>query len=139
MAIQTRNGDRTSVNSPKCTSSDFVNFLISTYQACTCSEASRCFPNETDPITHDSIKRLLERQPHHTEALYNEAKRMIEHDKGVLVIDDSTLDKSYSHQIDIVTRQWSGKHHRVVQGINLISTVWTDGTATSLFILQPTF
>jgi len=27
------------------------------------------------------------------------------------------------------TRHWSGKHHRVVQGINLISTIWTDGSA----------
>jgi hypothetical protein len=24
---------------------------------------------------------------------------------------------------------WSGKHHEVVQGINLISLVWTDGDA----------
>ncbi|WML68142.1 MAG: hypothetical protein METHP_01730 [Methanoregula sp. SKADARSKE-2] len=28
-----------------------------------------------------------------------------------------------------LTRHWSGKHHRVVQGINLISTIWTDGSA----------
>jgi len=117
------------VNPPKCTSSNFFNFLISTYQACTCSEACRCLPNETESIAHDSVKRLLERQPHHTEALYDKAKRMVKHDKGVLVIDDSTLDKPYSHQIEMVTRHWSGKHHRVVQGINLISTIWTDGTA----------
>ena len=126
---QTRNGDRPSVNPPKCTSSDFVNFLISTYQACSCSEASRCLPDEPGSIAHDSVKRLLERQPHHTEALYDEAKRLIRADEGVLVIDDSTLDKPYSHQIELVTRHWSGKHHRVVQGINLISTIWTDGSA----------
>ena len=29
--------------------------------------------------------------------------------------------------MDLVTRHWSGKHHRVVLGINLISLVWTDG------------
>jgi len=117
------------VNPPKCTSSDFVNFLISTYQTCSCTEASRCLPEEPKSIAHDSVKRLLERQPHHTEALYNEAKRLIRADEGVLVIDDSTLDKPYSHQIELVTRHWSGKHHRVVQGINLISTIWTDGTS----------
>ena len=39
------------------------------------------------------------------------------------------MDKPYSHQIELVTRHWSGKHHRVVQGINLISTIWTDGSA----------
>jgi len=117
------------VNPPKCTSSNFVNSLISTYQACSYSEASRCLPGEPESIAHVSVKRLLERQPHHTEVLYNEAKRLIRADEGVLVIDDSTLDKPYSHQIELVTRNWSGKHHRVVQGINLISTIWTDGSA----------
>jgi putative transposase len=117
------------VNPPKCTSNDFINFLIATYQTCSCTEASRCLPTESEPIAHDSVKRLLERQPHHTEALYNEAKPMIRHNDGVLVIDDSTLDKPYSHEIELVTRHWSGKHHRVVQGINLISTIWTDGKA----------
>jgi len=61
--------------------------------------------------------------------LYNEAKPLIRLKDGVLVIDDSTLDNPYSHQIELVTRHWSGKHHRVVQGINLISTIWTDGSA----------
>ena len=29
--------------------------------------------------------------------------------------------------IDLVGRHWSGKHHRVVQGIDLVSLLWTDG------------
>lgn len=117
------------MNRAKCTNDKFINFLIATYQACTCSEASRCLSNESESIAHDSVKRLLERQPHHTEALYIEAKRIIKQDEGVLVIDDSTLDKPYSQKIELVTRHWSGKHHRVVKGINLISTIWTDGSA----------
>jgi hypothetical protein len=118
------------VNPAKCTSDNFINFLIATYQACTCSEeASRCLSNESEAIAHDSVKRLLERQPHHTEAFYTEAKQLILQDEGVLVIDDSTLDKPYSHRIELVTRHWSGKHNRVVQGINLISMIWTDGSA----------
>ena len=116
------------MNPPKCTSDDFINFLIASYQACSCTEASRCLQSESESIAHDSVKRLLERQSHHTETLYNEARRLIQQDKGVIVIDDSTLDKPYSHQIELVTRHWSGKHHRVVQGINLISTIWTDGS-----------
>jgi putative transposase len=117
------------VNPPKCFRNDFINFLIAAFQTCSCTEASRCIPSDSEPIAHDSVKRLLERQPHHTEALYNEAKQMIRHTDGVLVIDDSTLDKPYSKHIEMVTRHWSGKHHRVVQGINLVSTIWTDGTA----------
>lgn len=64
--------------------------------------------------------------------LYKEAKRLIRSDNGVLVFDDRTLDKPYSHQIERVTRHWSGKHHRIVQGINLISTIWTEDSAIVL-------
>jgi len=46
---------------------------------------------------------------------------------GLLVIDDTTLDKPYASKMALVSRHWSGKHHAVVQGINLISLVWTDG------------
>nr|WP_246522847.1 hypothetical protein [Gemmata palustris] len=37
-------------------------------------------------------------------------------DDGVLVVDDSTLDKPYARAIELVTRHWSGKHHAVVRG-----------------------
>ena len=45
---------------------------------------------------------------------------------GMLVVDDNTLDKPYALQIALFTRHWSCKHHAVVQGINLISLVWSD-------------
>jgi hypothetical protein len=45
------------------------------------------------------------------------------------VLDDTTLDKPYAKNIELVTRHWSGKHHQVVLGINLISLLWTDGEA----------
>lgn len=61
-------------------------------------------PSESESIAHDSVKRLLERQPHHTEALNDEAKQLIRQNEGVIVIDDSTQDKPYSHEIDLVTR-----------------------------------
>jgi len=47
--------------------------------------------------------------------------------QGILVIDDSTLDKPYARKMELVTRHWSGKHHAVVSGINLITLLWTDG------------
>jgi len=47
--------------------------------------------------------------------------------QGVLILDDSTLDKLYARKIEMVTRHWSGKHRRVAQGINLITLLWTEG------------
>ena len=37
------------------------------------------------------------------------------------------MDKPYSKKIGFVRYQWSGKHHRTVKGIGLITLVWTDG------------
>jgi hypothetical protein len=31
--------------------------------------------------------------------------------------------------MDLVTYHWSGKHHRVVKGINLLTLLWSDGEA----------
>jgi len=36
----------------------------------------------------------------------------------------------HSEKIVLTYFQWSGKHHRVIKGIGLITLVWTDGTNT---------
>jgi hypothetical protein len=70
----------------------------------------------------------LQRLPPDSAALWQEVEPLVEVTQGVLVIDDTTLDKPYASQMALVTRHWSGKHKRVVQGINLTSLVWTDGS-----------
>jgi len=42
-------------------------------------------------------------------------------------VDDTTLDKPYARRMRLVTRHWFGKHQRVVQGLNLISLLWSQG------------
>jgi hypothetical protein len=59
--------------------------------------------------------------------MWQEAQTQVDFCAGILVFDDSTLDKPFARQIELVTRHWSGKHHRVVQGINLMTLLWTDG------------
>ena len=46
---------------------------------------------------------------------------------GVLVLDDTVLDKPYARKMDLVHHMWSGKHHPVVKGIDLLALLWTDG------------
>ena len=41
-------------------------------------------------------------------------------------MDDTVLDKPYSNHMDLVDYFWSGKHHRSVKGINLITLYYTD-------------
>jgi len=70
----------------------------------------------------------LRRLPPDSQALWQEVQECIEPKGGILIIDDSTLDKPYASKMALVTQHWSGKHGRVVKGINLISLVWSRGS-----------
>jgi putative transposase len=112
---------------PKVDALTYIQFLIAAQRVFTCTEAAACQPEQLDPPAHDAFTRLLARQPPDTAALWQEVQPLIDPQRGALILDDSTLDKPYGRHIDLVTYHWSGKHHRVVPGINLISLVWTNG------------
>jgi DDE superfamily endonuclease len=115
------------MNAPKVDELDYIQFLIAAQRVFTCTEAATCQPEQADPPAHDAFTRLLARQPPDTAALWQEVRLLVKRTEGALLLDDSTLDKPYAQRMALVTRHWSGKHHRVVQGINLVSMVWTDG------------
>ena len=115
------------MNPHKCDEYDYINFLIATPKAYSCTEAARVQPEQENPPAHDALTRLLHRLEPTSEALWAEAQPQITRNQGVLILDDSTLDKFYARKIEMVTRHWSGKHRRVVQGINLITLLWTEG------------
>lgn len=113
------------MNPPKCDEMDYINFLIAAQQVFSSVEASRTHPEEEAPA-HDAYTRLLKRLPPDSQMLWQEVEPLVEKKSGVLVIDDTTLDKPYASKMALVTQHWSGKHGRVVKGINLISLVWTS-------------
>jgi putative transposase len=116
------------MNPPRASDEDYINFLLASQGRYTCTEAARSQPEErANRPSHDSFTRFLLRQPQDTGQLWEEAEPIVSKNSGVLVLDDTTLDKPYSKKISLVTSHWSGKHHRVVKGINLITLLWTDG------------
>jgi len=117
------------MNPPRCDAVDYIHFLIAAQRVFTCTEAARCQPTGEKAPTHDAFTRLLRRQPSDTEALWREAEGLVDKRNGFLVLDDTTLDKPYAHKMDLVTYHWSGKHQKVVRGINLLTLLWTDGKA----------
>lgn len=115
------------MNPAKCTEFDYIQFLIATPFAYSCTEAARVSPQSEAPPAHDAFTRLLHRLEPEPDRLWQETAPHVDRTGGVLVIDDSTLDKPYARKMDLVTRHWSGKHRAVVQGINLVTLLWTDG------------
>jgi len=115
------------MNPPKCKDEDYINFLIAPPPQVSATEAARVQPQQEDAPAHDAFTRLLQRLEPDPETLWREAQAQVCLDTGILVLDDSTLDKPYAKQMELVTRHWSGKHHAVVRGINLLTLLWTEG------------
>jgi hypothetical protein len=80
-----------------------------------------CQPESKNAPAHDAFSRLLLRLEPDPELLWMEAKTQIDVHQGVLILDDSTLEKPYSQFNALVYRHWSGKQKEVVKGINLIT------------------
>jgi hypothetical protein len=92
------------------------------------TEAARVHPESgAEAPAHDAFTRLLHRLEPDPETLWQEARTQVRRRRGVLVLDDTTLDKPYARHMELVRRHWSGKHQRVVDGINLVTLLWTDG------------
>lgn len=106
---------------------DYINFLVSTSRYFSGLEASKVQPNKDDPPSHDSFNRLLYRLEPSCEKLWSEASPQVRREEGLLILDDSTLEKPFSKKIELVAHHWSGKHHETVPGISLLTLLWTGG------------
>lgn len=115
------------MNPARVTPEDYIQFLIGSPKVVSATEAARVQPERPAAPAHDAFNRLLSRLEPEPDALWDEVRPLIDPDHGVLVIDDSTLDKPRARHIDLVGYHWSGNRHAVVRGINLITLLWSDG------------
>ena len=83
-------------------------------------------------LSHDSVNRFLLRESYEPKDLFNEAQKLLEMVGGTLSVDDTTLDKPHSQKMELVGHFWSGKHHRTVKGLSLVTLYYTDVQGRSL-------
>jgi DDE superfamily endonuclease len=102
----------------------YVDFLVASQKQFSGSELARVSP---DTMAHDSVSRWLSSATLTPRILWNESRHLIDRTAGYLVIDDSLLDKPYAEHMALVKNQYSGKHHDIVKGIDLVNALWTDG------------
>ena len=82
-------------------------------------------------ISHDSVNRFLYREAYRPLDLFEEVRRTLNLKGGTLSVDDTVLDKPYSQYMELVGYFWSGKHHRTVKGIDLITLSHRYSRSTS--------
>ncbi len=105
----------------RCVMSMYISFLLSEPISPSC-----CHLAEIVGISHDSANRFLLREQFTPHDLFKQAELQLDLKGGVVSVDDSVLDKPYSQHMALVGYFWSGKHHRSVKGINLITLYYTD-------------
>jgi putative transposase len=115
------------MNPARATVEGYIQFLIGSPKVVSATEAARVQPVRPNAPAHDAFTRLLHRLEPDADTLWREVAPLIDSAAGVLVIDDSTLDKPRARHMPLVGYHWSGNHHAVVRGINLITAVWSDG------------
>jgi putative transposase len=116
------------MNPPRATPEDYIAFPIATPGEGTATEMGRCQPPAPNAPAHDAFTRLLNRLEPDPEALWEEVRSVLPAG-GVLVFDDTVLDKPFARHMGLVGACWSGRHARVVRGIDLVTGLWTDGDA----------
>jgi hypothetical protein len=105
----------------KCTLPMYMGFVMSEPKSTTGTRLS-----EVMNLSHDSVNRFLLREAYEPRDLFNEAKGLLNPVGGTLSVDDTVLDKPYSHKMKLVAYFGSGKHHAVVKGLNLVTLYYTD-------------
>lgn len=105
----------------RCTLPMYIGFLLSEPNGVSCRRLGNIAS-----ISHDSANRFLNRECYEPKDLYREVEPTINTAGGTLSVDDSVLDKPYAQYISLIGHYYSGKHHKVVKGINLITLYYTD-------------
>ena len=110
------------------------------------TEAARVHPgNGSEAVAHDAFTRLLHRLEPDPEALWEEARSQVQRRRGVLVLDDTILDKPYAraqrNHIGLAIRAFVRlEMHRIATGMSWVEaklSIIRD--AIRAYLANPTF
>jgi hypothetical protein len=109
----------------KCSLELYSDFLIASQNRYSGAELSRVDP--AGHLAHDSVSRWLASSNFGSSELLNQVKHLTNPKEGFLALDDSTLNKQYSRHNQLAKNQYSGVTHGLVNGINIVNLIWTEG------------
>lgn len=106
-----------------CSKDLYCAFLRVTSQRYSALSLSEVSPNE---LSHDSISRWLSEEKCQPKDIWNAAKARVLSSNGVLVADETVLNKDRSEKIELVRWQYSGDEHDIIRGIGMLNFLWVD-------------
>ena len=107
----------------KWTKDLYCQFLLASQRNFTATQAS-----DLTSVSHDTITRWLHSVKLTPNLLWEHVEKLVDKEGGVLVVDDSVIAKQYSrsHELPLLSYQYSGAYHKVIQGIGLVNLVLVD-------------
>lgn len=112
-------------------SAQYIACLLSEPRKVSCVKAS-----EVLEVSHDEVNRFLLSNNFTGKDLFEAVRQGLKLEGGVLSADDSVLDKPFTTPgtTELVGFFYSGRHHRTVKGINLITLVYTDASGVGFSV-----
>jgi SRSO17 transposase len=107
----------------------YCQFLLASQKNFTATQAA-----DLTAVSHDAITRWLHSVKLTPNILWEYVENLVEKEGGVLVVDDSVIAKQYSrsHELPLLSYQYSGAYHKVIQGIGLVNLVLVGKENTCL-------
>ena len=81
-----------------------------------------------EDVSHDSINRFLLRERYEAKDLFDTVQNLIDLKGGIVSVDDTVIEKHYSNPecAELIGYFWSGKYHKSIKGLNLITLYYRD-------------
>ncbi|KYC37487.1 transposase [Scytonema hofmannii PCC 7110] len=119
----------TKPSTAKCDLNTYTLFLLAESKYPGCTRLAEIM----EDLSHDSVNRFLLREQYEPLDLFNEVKPHINLVGGTLSGDDTVIDKAHSEKLtELIGYFYSGRHHRTVKGIQLITLYYTDVSGKSV-------
>ena len=108
----------------QCNLEHYTLFLLSEPKHGGCSRLAEILGD----VSHDSVNRFLLRERYEPKDLFDIVKAIINLGGGILSVDDTVIEKLYSDPkyAELIGYFWSGKYHKTIKGVNLITLYYSD-------------
>ncbi|WP_442949458.1 IS701 family transposase [Nostoc sp.] len=108
----------------QCNLEHYTLFLLSEPKHGGCSRLAEILRD----VSHDTVNRFLLRERYEPKDLFEMVKTIINLTGGILSVDDTVIEKLYSNPkyAELIGYFWSGKYHKSIKGLNLITLYYSD-------------
>lgn len=80
-------------------------------------------------MSHDAVSRWLQNTKCQPKDIWDVAKSDVLGKSGIIIADETVLDKSRSDKVELVAWQYSGDEHDVIKGIGMVNLLFKDANS----------